>query len=196
MARMKWRGYGRPAALAAAVTCALVVAGCGRSAGTASGSGDISPTKGLVTTTAPGTKPAQSVVWAVYRDVTTLNPIYAFDYPENTAITLMCESLLKQSPSGAIQPGLATLATPSPTTLVFTIKPGAKFWDGNPVTAADVGYSLRRNTDPNLAGYYGTVFDRVKSIQATGASEVTVTLSQPDYWLQGELASMPGVVTE
>src|SRR5215470_2856620 len=127
----------------AATTAALALAACGRSAPGTGGTGGtggnvVSPTKGLVVSTTPGTKPVSSVTWAVYRDVNSLDPIFAFDYPENTAISLMCESLLKQSPSGAIGPGLASLSTPSPTSLVFTINQAAKFWDGHAVTAADV----------------------------------------------------------
>ncbi len=182
---------------AAATAAALAVAACGRSANEGGGNaGTISPTKGLVVSTTPGTKPVSSVTWAVYRDVNSLDPIYAFDYPENTAVSLMCESLLKQSPDGAIGPGLATLSTPSPTKLVFTINKDAKFWDGKPVTPADVVYGLDRNRDTALGGFYGLVFSRVASITATGADQVTITLKQPDYWLPGELASMPGVVIE
>ena len=44
-------------------------------------------------------------MWAVYRDVNSLDPIFAFDYPENTAMSLLCESLLRQAPDGAIGPG-------------------------------------------------------------------------------------------
>ena len=36
----------------------------------------------------------------------------------------------------------------------------------------------------------------MRSIQATGSSQVTITLKQPDYWLAGELASMPGIIIE
>src|SRR5260370_14800845 len=108
----------------------------------------------------------------------------------------MCESLLRQSPAGSIGPGLATVSNPSPTQLVFTLKPGVAFWDGHPVTPADVVYSLERNTNTKLGGFYGLVFSRVASIKATGSSQVTITLKQPDYWLPGELASMPGVVIE
>jgi peptide/nickel transport system substrate-binding protein len=178
--------------------CALLAAACGRSANGAGSSeaGNISPTKGLVTGTQAGTKTVPSVVWAVYRDVNSLDPIYAFDYPENTADSLMCESLLRQAPDGSLQPGLASVANPSPTTMVFTLKPGTKFWDGNPVTPADVVYSLDRNTDPKLGGFYSLVFNRVKSIAATGSNQVTITLKQPDYWLEGELASMPGIIIE
>jgi len=193
-------GRNKARALAAAGVLALMVAACGRSAstsqGSGSGSGNVSPTQGLVTTTAAGTKSVSSVVWAVYRDVNSLDPIFAFDYPENTADSLMCESLLLQAPNGALHPGLATVSNPSPTTMVFTIRSGAKFWDGHPVTPADVVYSLDRNTNPALGGFYGAVFSRVSSIAATGSDQVTITLKQPDYWLEGELASMPGIVIE
>ena len=186
------------AVTAAVAACALLAAACGRSANSAGSStaGNISPTQGLVAATAAGTKTVPSVVWAVYRDVNSLDPIYAFDYPENTADSLMCESLLRQAPDGAVQPGLATVANPNPTTMVFTLRPGVKFWDGHPVTPADVVYSLDRNTDPALGGFYPLVFNRVKSIAVTGSSQVTITLKQPDYWLQGELASMPGIIIE
>src|SRR6516164_6327620 len=182
----------RWAAVAAVTTLALAAAACGRSApstgasggSSSSSAGNVSPTKGLVTTSPAGTKPVSSIVWAVYRDVNSLDPIYAFDYPENTADSLMCESLLRQAPDGSLQPGLASVASPSPTTMVFTLRPGVKFWDGHPVTPADVVYSLDRNTDPKLGGFYSLVFNRVKSIAATGSNQVTITLKQPDYWLQ------------
>jgi len=182
-------------AVAVAAAVALVASACGRSAGNAA-AGNISATKGLVATTPAGTKPVSSITWAVYRDVNSLDPIYAFDYPENTAISLMCESLLRQAPDGSLQPGLATIATPSPTKMVFTLRPGVKFWDGHPVTSADVVYSLDRQTSPALGGFYGQVFDRVQSIQATSPTQVTITLKQPDYWLEGELSSMGGIVIE
>ena len=185
----------------AATTAALALAACGKSAPGTGGNGGtqgttISPTKGLVVSTTAGTKPVSSVTWAVYRDVNSLDPIFAFDYPENTAVSLMCESLLKQSPDGAIGTGLATMTNPSPTSLVFTINKAAKFWDGHPVTPADVVYSLDRAMSTSLGGFYTLVFSRVKSIAATGSDQVTITLKQPDYWLPGELASMPGVIIE
>src|SRR5258708_3914622 len=172
---------------AVAIVATLALAACGRSAGGGGTTGNVSPTKNLVQTTTAGTKPVSSVTWAVYRDVNSLDPIYAFDYPENTAISLMCESLLKQAPDGSVQPGLATISSPSPTQLVFTIKPGATFWDGKPVTPADVVYSLERNTNAKLGGFYSLVFNRVASIAATGSHQATITLKQPDYWLHGQL---------
>src|SRR5258706_5448751 len=100
--------------VAAVTTLALAAGACGRSASPSGGStGVVSPTKGLVATTPAGTTTVSSITWAVYRDVNSLDPIYAFDYPENTAVSLMCESLLRQAPDGSVQPGLATVANPS-----------------------------------------------------------------------------------
>jgi len=183
----------------AALALLLAPAACGRSLSSATSSTQapvLSPTAGLVSTTPAGTRQVASTTWAVYRDVNSLDPAFAFDYPENTAISLMCESLLRQQPNGSVGPGLATMTTQSPTKLVFTIKQGATFWDGKPVTPADVVYSLQRQANPAVGGFYGAAFARVKSIAATGAGQVTVTLSQPDYWLPGELSSMGGVIIE
>ena len=71
--------------------------------------GTAPPDSGLVTVTTARTRPAGSVAWAVYRDVTSLDPVYGSGYLENTADLLMCESLLRQTPDGAVVPGLASL---------------------------------------------------------------------------------------
>jgi peptide/nickel transport system substrate-binding protein len=184
-------------AAAGVVALTLLASACGRSLSSAdSSAGNISPTANLVATTPVGAKPVSQAVWAVYRDVNSLDPVYAFDYPENTAISLMCESLLLQNANGAIEPGVATLTTPTQSTFVFTINPKATFWDGHPVTPADVIYSLGRQMNVSLAGFYTGVFSNVKTIAQTGQDQVTISLKAPDYWLEGELSSMAGVVIE
>jgi peptide/nickel transport system substrate-binding protein len=186
------------AAVAAVVTAGMMaVAACsGSSSGSASPPVRASPGPGLAAVTPAGTRPVSSVVWATSRDVISLDPIFSAGYPEYTADSLMCESLLRQAPDGSLQPGLATVSNPSPTTLVFTLRPGVTFWDGHPVTAADVVYSLDRAADAKLGGYYSGRLDRIASVTATSPTQVTVKLSQPDYWLEGELASMPGIIIE
>lgn len=110
---------------AVAVAGALVASAC---APPAPAPGDVSPVRGLVSSLPVGTKPVSSVVWATTRDVISLDPIQAPGFPEDTADSLMCESLLRQAPGGAVEPGLATVSHPSPTTMVFTLRPGVKFW--------------------------------------------------------------------
>jgi ABC-type transport system substrate-binding protein len=183
----RWRGL-----LAVVALFALLVSACGRSAST-SNTGN---TARLANTTPPGKHAVDKVVWGVYRETNSLDPIFAFDYPENTVLALLCEQLIVQSADGSIGPGLATLTYPNATTLVFDLKPGITFWDGKPLTPDDVVYSLQRNTDASLGGFYAAVFANVKSIAATGPSQVTITLTRPDYWLPDELASTPGWIVE
>ncbi len=188
--------------MAAVAAGTMVVTACtGSTSGPTSSpggtpSGNAPPGAGLTAITPAGTKPVSSVVWAINRDVISLDPIYDAAYPEYTADSLMCESLLRQAPDGSIEPGLATVSSPSPTTMVFTLRPGVKFWDGHPVAPADVVYSLDRQFSSNLGGYNSADFSRVALITATGTSQVTIKLKQPDYWLEGELASIPGIVIE
>jgi peptide/nickel transport system substrate-binding protein len=184
------------AALAIVALAVLGAAGCGRKV-PATSTTAAETAVGLSPTTPAAKGDTGPVTWATYRDVGTLDPIQAVDYPENTVITAMCDSLLQQQPDGSSKPGLATkVQTPDPRTIVFTINTGAKFWDGKKVTAADVVYSLKRNTDRKLAGFYGAVFESVDSIEATAGNQVTIKLRRPDNWLLGELSQMPGIVLE
>ena len=96
----------------------VIAAGCGKSASSSLvvGRGTPSPTAGLVTAspaaTGPYTKP---IVWALYRETSTLDPIYVFDYPDNTPTAAMCDTLLRQSTTGTFGPGLASLTYTDPT---------------------------------------------------------------------------------
>jgi peptide/nickel transport system substrate-binding protein len=183
-----------------AAAAALAIAACGKAApdssSTSQSSAAPSASNALKPTTPAPTGDAGKVTWATYRDVGTIDPIQAFDYPENTAITALCDSLQRQAPDGTIGPGLATLTHPNDTTLVITLKDGPTFSDGKPVTADDVLFSLQRAADPKAGGFYGAVFNRVASMKKTSDKVVTVTLKQPDFWLDGELSQMPGVVVE
>jgi peptide/nickel transport system substrate-binding protein len=142
------------------------------------------------------TTDAGDVVWATYRETQTLDPIQAFDYPENTIDPLLCDSLLRQAPDMTIGDGIAKVTTPSDTEFDFELNANAKFWDGTPVTAEDAVFSLKRAADPNGGGFYAATFARVKSIDVTGDKTFKIVLNQPDYWLLGELSATPGEVVQ
>jgi peptide/nickel transport system substrate-binding protein len=187
------------AGAAAIALVAVTVAACGKAApGTSSNQSTAAPsaTSALKATTPAPSGEAGKITWATYRDVGTIDPIQAFDYPENTVITTLCDSLQRQAPDGTSGPGLATLTHPDDKTLVITLKDGPTFWDGKPVTADDVLFSLKRAADPKGGGFYPAVFTRVQSMTKTSDKVVTVKLTQPDFWLDGELSQMPGVVLE
>ncbi|MGH2938004.1 MAG: ABC transporter substrate-binding protein [Solirubrobacterales bacterium] len=181
------------------VLAAGLIAGCGRSAQTASSTA-APDTPSSVTDLDPMTPAAGGetgkVTWALYRPVQTLDPVHAIDYPENTVISAMCESVLRQEPDGSIGPGLATLTYEGPTRLVLKLQPGATFWDGEPVTAADIAWSLERNLDPAVASFYLSSFEVIGSMTPASKSTLKIRLKHPDYEFEGELSSTGAVVLE
>src|SRR4051794_35542873 len=186
------------AGAALAALAALAAGGCGKAAPTTASKTTAAPaaTSGRKAATPAPRSDAGRITWANYRDVGTIDPIQAFDYPENTVLTALCDSLQRQAPDGTIGPGLATLSHPDDRTLTITLKDGPTFWDGKPVTADDVVFSLKRAADPKGGGFYAAVFTRVASVRKTSDGVVTVALKQPDFWLDGELSQMPGIVVE
>jgi peptide/nickel transport system substrate-binding protein len=174
----------------------LVLAACtGAPPPSSSGSASV-PTADFTILTPKPTGDAGALTWALYRETQTLDPIQAFDYPENTVDSIICDAMLRQAPDMTIGPGLTKLTTVDPTTLDFTLQPGAKFWDGTPVTTDDILFSLNRAADPKGVGYYASVFSRVASMTAKDSSTVEIKLKQADQWLPGELSATPGMIVK
>lgn len=142
---------------------------------------------------------ADKVTWnSTYGELASLDPIKAFNYPENTVVSNLCEPLFEMQPDFSVEPHLATDAqTEDGLTWVFPIRDDVTFWNGNPMTVDDVVYSLGRHLDPDEGSYWaGGVVDNIESIEATGESEITVTLTEPDYTLPSSLSTVVGVVVE
>ncbi|WP_375503043.1 ABC transporter substrate-binding protein [uncultured Jatrophihabitans sp.] len=132
-----------------------------------------------------------------YRPPISLDPLALADYPEETVIPNLCEPLLRVGPNYAITPGLATATDYTDAThLKLTIRSGVKFWDGTPMTATDVAYSLNRNLDPKVASNYAANYQRVSSIVANNPTTVTITFKQPTTEFNAVLATLSGAVVE
>jgi peptide/nickel transport system substrate-binding protein len=92
---------------------------------------------------------------------------------------LALETMLKFGPQGQLEPDLATSwAQTSPVTYVYHLRHDVKFWDGHPLTASDVAYSMNHYRAPGSQAAFA--YTGVKSIIATDPYTVTVTLSQPE----------------
>ncbi|MFG1878632.1 ABC transporter substrate-binding protein [Sphaerisporangium sp. NPDC049003] len=86
------------------------------------------------------------------------------------------EGLVGVDTSGKIVPALASsFERTSPTTYVYTIRAGARFHDGSPVTVEDVLASIEMARDakvsPSTAGYWAGLDKAVRS----GEGEITLT---------------------
>ncbi|MER7848964.1 ABC transporter substrate-binding protein [Kitasatospora sp. NPDC096077] len=136
-----------------------------------------------------------SFTWATYAEPPTLDYIQAFDYPQNTILSNVCESLMRWTPQLTLAPGLAEKATnPDPTTWVYDLRAGVHFHDGSVMTADDVVYSFGRQTNPDNAASWAQTFQNVDSVTATGPLQVTVKLKRPDSQFPQYMATAAGVV--
>ena len=88
------------------------------------------------------------------------------------------ETLTKFGPSGQVEPNLAaSFSHPDAVTYVYQLRRDVKFWNGDPLTSADVVNAL--NYYRTTGSYVGTELASVKSVTATGPYTVTVTLKYP-----------------
>ena len=99
----------------------------------------------------------------------------------STVVGNMCESLFRFDHDYGLQPALAeSVEQTDDRTYVFTLREGVTFWDGTPVTADDVVYSVLRTLDPQVASPWAGWAAAFQSITATDDRTVTLTLTRPD----------------
>lgn len=181
---------------AAALTLTACSGGGGGSAGGGQGGAafDIDAAS-LATTTDPGTQPVDRVTWNLPYEPLSLDPMLTFNYAENTVDANLCEGLTRITPDLAVENALAEkVESPNDTTYVYTLRSGVTFWDGSPLTAADVVFSLGRQVGPDSATYWSDYFKNVSSVEQTGDNQVTVTLSQPDALFEQGMSSAAGAI--
>ncbi|WP_235493236.1 ABC transporter substrate-binding protein [Leifsonia sp. Leaf336] len=175
---------------------ALTLAGCAprdNGSDTSSSSGKLT----IVDSQPAGTKTVDKVTWAIVEgEPATLNPAAS----ANLIIPNLCDNLLTLQPDYSIKPGIAKSAEfVNPTTFVIELRDDVKFWDGTPVTADDVVYSLGLNMNPT-SQWYGA-FALVnpapgQGIVATGPHEVTVHFVAPDSAFRDALSGQGAAVME
>jgi peptide/nickel transport system substrate-binding protein len=88
-------------------------------------------------------------------------------------MSLVTEPLVRQAVTGGSSPNLAAgVRQPTPTTLVYEIRPAVRFSDGMPLTAADVAWSLKHVTAP--ASATASPLSGSPTVTVTGPRQVTV----------------------
>src|SRR5438034_5414495 len=90
-------------------------------------------------------KDISKLTWAMGATVRGLEYTHSADSGSATVISVGCETLVRYDKNGRLQPALAdSFSTPNATTYVYHVRKGVKFWDGHPLTTADVVYSLKQ----------------------------------------------------
>ena len=140
------------------------------------------------------TKQIASLNWALPTStIVGLDIASAFESNTQCVQVVALEGLLTISKNLTLVPLLATSWSYQESALkyVFQIRPGVKFWDGTPMTAEDVAFSLGRHIDPKVASQISTYFPNVKSFTVTGANEMTIELKRPDPLVANALPFAP-----
>lgn len=103
----------------------------------------------------------------------TLDPHKATGQWENAIIGDMMMGLMTEDAKGQPIPGMAESYVTSPDGLVWTFKlrPDAVWSDGQPVTAEDFVYGLRRINDPATASQYASLTHLVKNAAEANAGK-------------------------
>lgn len=111
------------------------------------------------------------------------------------AQTLIYETLVRRDAEGRIVPGLASSweFADGGRTVVFTLREGATWHDGTPVTADDVRIHLKRWLGlPEYAWIHSS--DRVRDMVAESPRRLRITLSEPYALLPDLCAIRPGAI--
>lgn len=115
----------------------------------------------LAATIPAGTQlhPTQHLTRSNGSEPESMDPAVAETVPANQIMRDLFEGLTATTTEGKVVPGVAeSWKQTNPTTWVFKLRAGAKFSNGDPITAEDFVYSFRRFVDPKTASPYAATF--------------------------------------
>jgi len=121
-----------------------------------------------------------TVVVSQASDVLTLDPMLDTSPISFNVFRNIFDALTRVEADGSVSPLLAQSWTPSAEATVweFTIRGGAKFHNGQPVTAQDVAWSYQRLANETKSPVR-TYISKVKSVEVIEPNKVRFTLSEP-----------------
>lgn len=160
---------------------AALLAGC-------SGGSSDSATSASSSAAPAGGGEIETMTWAIQSPVMSMDIAKDLVLPSQRAQGAAFDRVLTQDDEGNVIPSVTSYTAPDPQTIVLTVRDDVTFWDGTPLTAEDVAYSISRHVGPDstslAAGYFGTV----ESVEVTDPKTVTVKLVAPDASMPVKLA--------
>jgi peptide/nickel transport system substrate-binding protein len=185
---------GTAAALLAAGALALLTGCSARDVENSPTGGGASGPVELVDALPAGTAEVDEVTWGLVEgEPRSLVPGADYNFVQPN----LCDSLLRVMPDFTVESGIAEQADwVDPVTFVIDIRPGVTFWDGSPVTAEDVVYSLDRHRTDVTSAFFGAfvLIAPEGGIEVTGENQVTIRFVAPDSTFRDALAGGAGAV--
>jgi peptide/nickel transport system substrate-binding protein len=135
----------------------------------------------------------ETLTWALpLGEPNTIDPPNTAYYSSGLVANNLCESLLRLNADYSISDGLASLSQPTPMTLRLELRTDVTFWDGTPMTSADVVWSLEHTRESLV----GPLYENVKAIRAVDEYTVELDMIRPDRLLPKEFASFSGSIQQ
>ncbi|WP_460342782.1 ABC transporter substrate-binding protein [Actinoallomurus acanthiterrae] len=135
---------------------------------------------------------ASTFVVARTGDVDKLDPQLATAFQTQQTLGLVYSRLVATSPTGQIQPDLATQwkVSPDGRTVDFTLRTGVTWQDGSPFTSGDVKASIERILDQKTGAVARSNLTAIEKVDAPDNATVVLHLSQPSASLLYSLATV------
>ena len=109
------------------------------------------------------------LTWAHPAAPPNLDYVHTLDFTTPSVLSNSLEGLLAFDPDGTLQPSLAeSWSQPDPLTYVYKLRPDVTFWNGDPLTADDVVFSLNQHIDPDVGSQWSFYYTSVDRIEASG----------------------------
>ena len=171
----------KPAAISLIIVTILLLAGC-------SAPTDESTTSKIATTEKPS---AQSTVRVSQgSDVISLDPYFKNESPTFCVLRNVYESLTDYDDNIQLTPGLAeSWENQGENVWVFKLREGVSFHEGEPFTADDVVFSIRRAIDWPMSRFKSNI-PTIDTVEAMDDHSVRITTRIPDAILPLRLASI------
>jgi peptide/nickel transport system substrate-binding protein len=132
----------------------------------------------------------KTVVFLIESSPTNLDPRIGTDAQSAHLDELMFDGLVERDSNYKFGPALAERwEQPDPLTLIFHLRDGVKFYDGQPLTAKDVAWSVQSERDGTVISPKAATYAAVDRIEANDARTVTFHLKRPDNYLLANLAT-------
>ena len=166
----------------------MVALGCMACGGGAEGDAPAGEAAADETTEGANTSGSSTVVVAMGAGFATLDPGHVYEKYPPLIVNACYENLFKfYDNQGAPEPCLADTYEFSEDnlTLTVTLKDGINFASGNPMTSADVLFSINRCK--NLQGNPSFIADTIESMEAPDDKTIIFHLTQPDSAILSKL---------
>lgn len=136
-----------------------------------------------------GKKLTGNLIFGLSSEPPNIDPHVQSGTAARTVKLALYRGLVAYGPDGSIVMELAESVQPeNDRTYNFKLRPGAKFHNGDPVTAADVVYSFDRMRDAKIGAYLAKDLSIIDKVEAVGDKAVKVVLKEPSATFMDKLA--------